>query len=226
MDFNNFCYWTSDVFSPFIGKSESELRDSLSIDSTSKNKCNMYARAILKKADSDIIKTLSNENILLKTIRLKKTGRVAESMSFARFDFKKIILENWETSELKSFFEKTIFLFVVFAENNDGLYLSKIKVWKIPSDVLEDKVYEVWKKTVEVLKSGDIIAGKVTKGLKTTYKTNLPSISFNGICHVRPHAQNSSDDDFLPFPDKSGLIKLTKQCFWLNSGYLKKIISE
>jgi hypothetical protein len=39
------------------------------------------------------------------------------------------------------------------------------------------------------------------------------------VAHVRPHGANGEDK--LPLPDGR---RMTKQCFWLNNGYVKKQI--
>ena len=44
---------------------------------------------------------------------------------------------------------------------------------------------------------------------------NLPKASENPVCHVRPHARNSSDTFSLPDGRQ-----YPKQCFWLNNSYI------
>ena len=43
----------------------------------------------------------------------------------------------------------------------------------------------------------------------------------NGVCHVRPHAQNASDTYELP----DGRM-YPKQCFWLNGSYIAEQVKE
>lgn len=52
-------------------------------------------------------------------------------------------------------------------------------------------------------------------------KNNLPKSTESDVAHVRPHARNKSDT--YPLPDGR---ELTKQCFWFNNAYVKKIIAE
>lgn len=50
---------------------------------------------------------------------------------------------------------------------------------------------------------------------------DLPKQSESEVAHVRPHGRNAQDK--LPLPDGR---MMTKQCFWLNHGYLERQIRE
>ena len=77
--------------------------------------------------------------------------------------------------------------------------------WNMPyEDRLEAE--RVWKKTVDVIKKGNMTA--------------LPKISESTVAHVRPHGRSRLDT--LPLPNGG---EFTKQCFWLNSQYIKNQIS-
>ena len=77
--------------------------------------------------------------------------------------------------------------------------------WNMP---YEDRlmVEKVWQDTIKKIKEGDY--------------DNFVSISDDKVAHVRPHAKNASDTNLTPQGEQR--IKLS---FWLNSKYLKEIIS-
>ena len=79
-----------------------------------------------------------------------------------------------------------------------------------------EEVKKVWERTVSIIKAGVQIK---TYGQKT--QNNLPKSTESYVAHVRPHARNKADT--YPLPDGR---ELTKQCFWFNSAYVKKIIAE
>ena len=157
-----------------------------------------------------------NANIRPKTIRIQKNGKIKESMSFPAFKFTEIIHETWETSELREMIEPAKFMFVIFHENNDGDYVfERVKFWNIPAEDL-NQVKIVWEKTVQIIKDGVklVFDGRVMHN-------NFPKSTDNPVAHVRPHARDSKDT--YPLPDGR---RMTKQCFWFNNSYVKRIVSE
>ncbi len=157
-------------------------------------------------------------NVVVKTIRIEKNGKIKENMSFPAFKFKELVNEEWEDSTFGNYLRETRFLFVVFRfDENNVLRLRGCQFWNIPYIDLETDVRSVWEKTVQVLKDGVKI--KVVNGIRYN---NFPKASENRVSHVRPHAQNANDTYELPdgraYP---------KQCFWLNNSYiLSQIKSE
>src|SRR5699024_4199281 len=72
-------------------------------------------------------------NIQIKTIRVRKDGKLREHMSFPNFIIKDFIYENWENSELYELFSQAQFMFVVFKENKNGEdILEGAKFWTMP----------------------------------------------------------------------------------------------
>jgi len=155
-------------------------------------------------------------NIVPKTIRMNKEGKIKESMSFPTFDFKQLATEDWEDSDTRKLFEETRYLFVIFKSQSDGeLSLERVMFWSMPyADILEVK--KVWERTKEVLLTGIEIVKKHGRNYN-----NLPKASENRVAHVRPHARDSSDT--LELPDGRRLVK---QCFWLNNTYVLSQISS
>lgn len=162
-------------------------------------------------------------NIVPKTVRVEQSGRIKESMSFPAFKYVDIVKQNWDGSDFKEMFETTKYLFIIFKKIDNEYVFDNVMLWNMPEEVLEHQVKDVWEKTVELIKSGNIIS-KIAKGKKYT---TFPGSRFNGIAHVRPHGRNANDTNILPVSDiKFGFDKHTKHCFWLNSGYIKKIIDN
>lgn len=150
-------------------------------------------------------------NIVIKTIRINKNNRIKENMSFPIFKFKELIEEEWDDSTFGNYLRETKFLFVVYKyDDNDELRLKGCQFWNIPYDNLEKEVKVVWEKTKQLIKNGLKIEVKNGKNC-----SNLPKISENRVCHVRPHGRNAQDTYELPDGRR-----LTKQCFWLNNSYI------
>ena len=87
--------------------------------------------------------------------------------------------------------------------------------WNIPIEDLAE-VRKVWQNTVEIINQG-VKLTSTARGMSS----NLPKQSESRVAHVRPHGKNANDK--LPLPDGR---MMTKQCFWLNSGYLKGQITD
>lgn len=150
-------------------------------------------------------------NIVIKTIRINKNNRIKENMSFPIFKFKELIEEEWDDSTFGNYLRETKFLFVVYKyDDNDELRLKGCQFWNIPYDDLEKEVKVVWEKTKQLIKNGLKIEVKNGKNC-----SNLPKISENRVCHVRPHGRNAQDTYELPDGRR-----LTKQYFWLNNSYI------
>lgn len=169
-------------------------------------------------------------NISLKTIRVNLKGKIKESMSFPAFKFGELASETWEESILRDTMDSSKFLFIVFEEQDEGIYIFKgAKFWTMPEKDLDTVVKEAWLETVNTL----------NRGVELTYtgtsvKNNFIKKSDNRIIHVRPHARISSyiagdtiNADQLPVPakwrNKPEMYAndwMTKQCFWLNNDYI------
>ena len=156
-------------------------------------------------------------NVVVKTIRIGKNGKIKENMSFPTFRFKELVEEEWEDSTFGNYLRETRFLFVIFKfDDNDELRLKGCQFWNIPYEDLEVDVRQVWERTVKVLKDGLEI--NVVNGIKYN---NFPKASENRVSHVRPHAQNANDTYELPDGRE-----YPKQCFWLNNSYILSQIDE
>lgn len=200
----------------YIGKTQRELKEMFGISSDPKN-LNMvlFSRMIGLRGDAEDAQEFEGANIVPKTICLEKNNDIKESMSFPPFKFCDIINETWEGSELRELIEPTKFLFVIFKRDdaNEPVF-DRIRFWNMPADDLEE-LRKVWERTVNTIKNG---VKTYTRGKKIM--NDLPKSKDSRVAHVRPHARNRADTYPLP---QGG--ELTKQSFWLNRTYIKKIVT-
>lgn len=212
-----------DKIKSYIGKSKTELINKFGLNTKSKDVIErIFAKMLGIKGKVNDTDEFQKANITCKTIRVNEDNTITESMSFPAFKYKEIIQEEWDTSTLRNIFSENKYLFVIFKEKNNEFYFSGIKLWNMPLSILDNEVKSVWDKTVEVIKSGNII-----KSVGKTRKTNFPGIKENSVAHVRPHGRDSKDVFELPVADRlTGCKVYTKHCFWLNSKYLEKILND
>ena len=196
-------------FEPYFNKSEKELVELLHINnSTSKSKFYIISREIIKAVlgiSKNKIEEFEKAAIEMKTIRLENSGSLKESMSFAQIQFKDIISEEWEESYWFNTLTKRFF-FIVFQKDENGvLKLKKIMFWTMPAaDLLIAKNF--WLDTKQKIANDDY--------------NNFIKISDKMICHIRPKGTDSKEKMETP----SGRME-KKKCYWLNSNYIKGIIS-
>jgi len=213
----------------YLGKSREELVALFNLNIKSKDVIeNIFAKMIGASGKANDAEEFQKANITCKTIRVNENNTITESMSFPAFKYKEIILEEWETSTLRNTFNETKYLFVIFKEINGVFYFKGIKLWNMPISVLDKQVKEVWERTIDVIKKGNIIKTKkrLSNGKLIIYN-NFPGMKFNHVAHVRPHALNADDSYELPVPDAlTGITKYTKHSFWLNNEYIKNEIID
>lgn len=203
--------------SPYVGKSQDELKALFKIDSKAKNINELiFARMIGVEGKLSSTEEFQNANIIPKTIRVQRNGRIKESMSFPTFKFTEIIKETWEDSQLRNYLEPAKFLFIIFRETQNSQYaFERVKFWNMPAADLEE-VQRVWEQTVKTICEG-VELYQTPRGVSN----NLPKQADSHVAHVRPHARNA--DDKFPLPDGR---MMTKQCFWLNNSYIEQQIKE
>ena len=136
---------------------------------------------------------------------IEKSGKIKESMSFQQIKYKEIIHEDWLNSYWYNILTKRFF-FVVFQRDNQNIpRLKKVMFWTMPQKDLE--IAELfWQDTKYKIQHDEF--------------DSFIKISDKRICHVRPKAKDSTD---LMETASGRLIK--KKAYWLNSSYIKDIIS-
>ena len=221
-----FMDYVNNVVDKYKGKTCTELGKELNVITKAKSINNiLISRMFNIQGKINNTDEFLKANIIPRTIRVESNGRIKESMPFPTFKYTEIVNQDWEESELKNILETTKYMFFVFKKNDklDDYVFEGIKLWNMPFNTIETDVRNVWEKTKEVVKSGNIVNSIDTNGKR---KTNFPGQKENKVCHVRPHAINSSDTYLLPVKDKvTGEEKYTKHCFWINNTYLEVILA-
>lgn len=221
ISFNEF---VNTIVNKYKGMSQKELMKEFNLDSSAKNiNSILISRMFNVKINLRETEEFQKANIIPKTVRIEENGSIKESISFPSFKFTEIINQNWETCYLKKELETTKYMFFVFKKGKNDYIFKGIKLWNMPQIDIETSVMDMWKKTYNTIKSGKIV--RYIKNGKR--KTNFVGISENDVCHVRPHARDAKDTFKLPVKDQlTGLTEYTKQCFWINSNYIKSIFQE
>ena len=219
--FNDF---VAKVIEKYKGKSQKELMEEFNIDTNAKNINSMLiSRMFNVKGKLSETEEFQKAKIIPKTIRIEENGKIKESISFPYFKYTDIINQNWENSDFREELETTKYMFFIFKMENGEYIFKGIKLWNMPEIDIETSVMEMWKKTYNTIKSGNIVKS-IEHGIR---KTNFVGISENRVCHVRPHGKDASDVCKLPVADKlTGATEYTKHCFWINNNYIKKIFNE
>ncbi|WP_068672176.1 Sau3AI family type II restriction endonuclease [Oceanobacillus sp. Castelsardo] len=173
------------------------------------------------------IEEFEKANIEIKTIRLEPKGIPKEHMSFKNIDFYEWSEEDWDESWLKSYFEKTKILFVVFyyketlkQNPNRQLYFKGVILWNLPSNEIEGRLRSFWLEVKTLINSG-IEMTHIQQKNRVITKNNLPKPGHNGLCHIRPKARDGNDKTSLP----DGRM-ITKQAFWLDRKYVAEIVRK
>ena len=219
--FNEF---VTTIVNKYKDMSQKELMKEFNLDSSAKNiNSILISRMFNVKINLRETEEFQKANIIPKTVRIEENGSIKESISFPAFKFTEIINQSWETCYLKKELETTKYMFFVFKKDKDDYIFKGIKLWNMPQIDIETSVMDMWKKTYNTIKSGNIV--RYIKDGKR--KTNFVGISKNDVCHVRPHARDAKDTFKLPVKDQlTGVTEYTKQCFWINSNYIKSIFQE
>ena len=217
-------------FSKFYGTSLEELKIRFGIHTNPKDIVFKVAQKILGITGRAAgTREMLDAGIKLKTVRLRNNGTPYESMSFPAFDFTELVSKKWEESDIREDFVDWKLMLVVFKDDAQGkCKFNKIVFWNIPNSIVDGEIKALYEKCADILKTGNVIKETLTNG---KYVDNFPKETSerggNGICHVRPHGTLASDRFELPIPDKiTGLTSYTKQCFWFNKLFIKKIIDN
>lgn len=215
--------------SPYFGRTVQELKEGMGVVTNNKASFVTLSRKMLGITTNKILLS-SNQEVIIKTVRMTGGSNPAEAMSFLPVDFDEWIDANsWEESKLYKYFKKNYFVFFIYAqypsgkrvEDNEMIFKS-IKVWKINEYDLNHGIKEVWEEVRNLINNNTLsIVQKKLKNGRIVNQNNLPSSKFNGIAHLRPGAVNGNDKVLLP----NGQL-IVKQKFWLNINYIKEMLNE
>lgn len=219
-----FVEYMNDVQNKYKGKTFQQLVEKFNYKYDTRNDFELIVmrmfgvKSKLSKTDEFL-----KANIVPKTVRIEKNGKITESMSFPAFKFYDVFYENWESSELRNFFQTTKFMFCVFKNDGNDYIFEGFKLWNMPESTIENDLKEVWEKTKLVLASGNIV-NRIDNNKRYN---NFPGSKDSKVAHVRAHGNKGQKPYPLPVKDKlTGLTEYTRHCFWLNSKYVREILSE
>ena len=220
-------------FENYYGWSQKDLMSEFKIKSKdSKQLFKLIVNSILNIKNFEKITEFHKANIIPKTIRITKGGKIKEKMSFPAMDFMEVAFEEFDDSDEKEYFQSAVFLFIIFQEKDDGeYYFDKSFFYSLKEDVVDKFLRYTYEQTREVLNSGKIVSKikeiNVKGKIKSIYCNNFIKPSCNRIFHVRPHGANFDDVSVLAVPDKlTGLKEYEKMCFWLDTEYILHIIHD
>ena len=215
----------NDKLVQYVGIGETVLQQRFQIKDNLKNKHERLIAAMLN-IDGKISETeeFLKANIKLKTIRIEENGKIRESMSFPSFKYEDIFLEEWEESNFRTLFFNQKFAFAIFEKKEEEYFFQGIKMWNMPSEIIDTHVKKLWTDVKKIISDGNIVKSVEENG---TRRTNFPGISEIPCVHVRPHGRNKHDVYPLPVPDKvTGEKEYTKYCLWLDRDYIKNILKD
>lgn len=218
-----------DRFSQFYGLNYLEICAKLGITPyQAKNKYADISGLIASKSQSkriDKAEEFVKSGIMMKTIRLSKTGKPEEAMSFKNIDYQEVFdNDNWVESEAYEIFTSR-FLFVVFKQQEDqsivihnnkknqdvteqSYILDRVFFWTMTQDDLE-LARKYWEHIRE-----NVLANKI-------HVKDFWSISDKRGFHVRPKASSKIQLTSNPYGGEA-----EKYCYWLNADFIKKILDE
>ncbi|HFH9840402.1 TPA: Sau3AI family type II restriction endonuclease [Streptococcus suis] len=221
----------ADKILAYKGFSEEELYSRFDVNPRAKGKNSTLVRNILGlTGDLEKTQEFQKANMNLRVIRVDKNGLPKEDSPFKTYQFEELARNDvWEESHPFLEICNKRFLFVIFKEVSDKLFvLDNIKFWGFP-DRLIPEVQRVWKETRKIIQDGVELCQNGNK-----VSTNFPQSKVNTILFTKIHAQNTyyeirpnefvgkgklSDTDKLPDGRR-----ITKHSFWLPKKFLKEVL--
>lgn len=221
----------NNIIEEYKGKTVFELRDILNESSTSNrvlyvNLSRKMLGQLNNKSNNRI--NIDKTSIIMKTVRIKANGKLAQSMSFIPVDFDEWTEDKgFKESYLYNYFNNNYFAFFIFQEftsekiiSEKNIVFKDIAIWKMEEYDLNHGLKDIWIYVRELIKNNKlIITQKKLSNGKYINKNNLPSSKFNYLGHLRPGAKDGKDIEVLPTGQK-----LVKQKFWFNKSYIEEII--
>lgn len=225
------------IIDSYAGMSDRELCARLDIEYTG-NKAQWTSIAYrLLGVRGNRAAEFEKAGIRVRTLRPEPGGRsLKESFPVVNIDFKELAEEDdWYEAKLRDYLTELRYLLVVFEKDGDRTVLRGCRMWGIPERTLDGPVQECWRRAVRAVRDGVRITREVSRTGKVTYHNDLPAISDDLVAHVRPRADHAAyrfadgtevgdvEHDAEELPDGRWM---TRQAFWLNSGYMLEQISD
>lgn len=229
--------YVTGIINAHIGESDRELCQMLDIEYTG-NKAQWTTIAYrLLGVHGERAAEFEKAGIRVRTLRPEPNGKsLKESAPILNIDFMSLAAErDWEDSELREYLSNMRYLFVVFQKEGERTVLRGCKMWGMPMRDLDGPVRECWQRTTSALRRGVLLTRKVSNSGKVSYSNDFPKISDGLVAHVRPRAVQAAYR--LNDGTESGNVRrdaeelpdgrwMTRQAFWLNSGYMLEQISD
>ncbi|HEM5016992.1 TPA: DNA mismatch repair protein MutH [Streptococcus suis] len=221
----------ADKILAYKGFFEEELYSRFDVNPKAKGKNSTLIKNILGlTGDLDKTQEFQKANMNLRVIRVDKNGLPKEDSPFKTYQFEELARNDiWEESHPFLEICNKRFLFVIFKEVSDKLFvLDNIKFWGFP-DRLIPEVQRVWIETRKIIQNGVELSQNGNK-----VSTNFPQSKVNTILFTKIHAQNTyyeirpnefvgkgklSDTDKLPDGRR-----ITKHSFWIPKKFLKEVL--
>lgn len=197
-------------FEPYFGMTQEDLCRLFDIGKPGgklpKNSCALVTKAILGISKDAEVDEFAKAGIKAKTIRLMKSGRPKEDISFPPFDYYDLEKTPFEDSDFLQYLQQK-WLLVIYRDESDGIFrLSDVAFWQMPEKDIPE-------------------ARRCYEQMQTNVRHGHAEISVkaseNRCCHVRPHARNRQNT--LPQPHGTPTVK---KSFWLNASYMKDEIER
>lgn len=229
--------YVTDRINAHVGESDRDLCKMLGIEYTG-NKAQWTTIAYrLLGIRGDRAAEFEKAGIRVRTLRPEPDGKsLKESAPILNIDFLELAAErNWEDSKLRNLLTDIRYLFVVFQKEGGRTVLRGCKVWGMPEGDLDGPVRECWERARDTVVRGVRLTKRVSSTGKVSFSNDLPAMSENPVAHVRPRATQSAyrfldgtevgnvERDAGELPDGRWM---TRQAFWLNSGYLLGQVSD
>ncbi|HEM3550983.1 Sau3AI family type II restriction endonuclease [Streptococcus suis] len=221
----------ADKILAYKGFSEEDLYSRFDVNPRAKGENSTLVKNILGlTGDLEKTQEFQKANMNLRVIRVDKNGLPKEDSPFKNYQFEELASnEVWEESHPYLEICNKRFLFVIFKEVSDKLFvLDSIKFWGFP-DRLIPEVQRVWIETRKIIQDGVELSQNGNK-----VSTNFPQSKVNTILFTKIHAQNTyyeirpnefvgkgklSDTDKLPDGRR-----ITKHSFWIPKKFLKEVL--
>lgn len=144
-----------------------------------------------------------------------------EAVSFPAMRLAEFAREEWETAEFHEHVDRILFVPLSSEERGKAQprILGRPFFWS-PSVLELAGIRQEWQEFQKLVAKG---AAQYRPPMKPGGRraNDLPNMTATAFVHIRPHGANSTDVDL----DPEG-VQVTKQCFWLNKGYIQNILKE
>ena len=237
---------TSKINSTITGKMIAELSDNYKVQSKSppKNIVNSVLNDVLGVKKGKTIREFDLNDVELKTVPVNPdTGNLYESMSFPKMSLRDLLFEEWDDyneensdeSTLKIELMKNLIFIPIYKrkfKKGDKYIFEDSRNWRFGKPIhwtagayALDEIKKEWIYCKSMVMENRVDTKPYTqKNGKVIQKNNLLKSSQSKYIHIRPHTSDSSNIDIPFYTHTNGKVSISWQSFWLNKGFVKKII--